>query len=770
MADAVEKLSGKLGIDTTDAKTALAAANRELRVLESGFKASAAALGDWTKDATGLELRVKSLTDQIDIQKLKVDALRAEHLRLVEANGENSRAAQDAEIKLNKQTEVLNKMEGELRNTESSLDKMRSGEEEAGEAAEAMGDQVEESGSKVETFKSILGGVAGVTKGVITGVLAVGAAAITAVGMLGGLGINAANTAEKFADLATKTGIGVESLQEMNYASEILGTSLDTVTGAQARLVRSMGTAADQAGEYDKKVKDAAKSGKSIEDIELGDAAKAFEMLGVSVTDSNGKLRDNEDVFADSIDALGKMSNEAERDRVSMLLFGKSAQELNPLIKAGREEITKLREEAHEMGAVMSEEDVAAASAFKDQLDGLKLGFQGIVAQIGLAFIPGLSGIADQAKGYLGQLVGIVQGSGGDVGKMAEGIGGLLGQIVTDLASQAPQLLQAGLSLIQSLLNAIITALPTLLPAAVQIITSLIQFIVQALPTLIDAGVQILLMLVNVIIQNLPMLIEAALLAIIALANGLADALPTLIPAVVQAVITIVQTLIDNLPMLIEAALQLILGLATGLVAAIPILLPAIPQIIEALINAILDSLPMIMEVAGQLIGVLGSGIINNIPTLLNAGADLLIALGDSLAKYIGETMPKLGKSLLDGLMKGINDSADTFLAEVSEFFVGIIETAKEALGIASPSKPGIEMGRNLMLSPIIGAREELANVERYFSFAFGRLATAAANSSGSGSLQSVSNDNSFDIWGNVIIQGDTPAGSLGASLKGKRF
>ena len=42
----VERLSGKLGLDTTDFKTAVRESDRALRVLESGFKASAAALGD----------------------------------------------------------------------------------------------------------------------------------------------------------------------------------------------------------------------------------------------------------------------------------------------------------------------------------------------------------------------------------------------------------------------------------------------------------------------------------------------------------------------------------------------------------------------------------------------------------------------------------------------------------------------------------------------------------------------------------------------------
>lgn len=748
MADEVEKLSGKLGINTTDFKTAISAANRELRVLESGFRASAAALGDWTADASGLELRVKSLTGQIDIQQAKVAALAAEHQRLVEEHGENSRAAQDAEIKLNKETETLNKMQNELSDTEANLAEMTSGEEEAGDAAEDMGKKVEESGSKVETFKSILGGVGAVTKTVITGVLAVGAAAITAVAALGGLGINAAITAEQFADLATKTGISVEALQEWNYASDILGTSLDTITGAQSRLVRSMDAALDPASEI----------------------GEAFAALGVNVTDANGNLRDSEAVFGDVLDALGGVANEAERDALAMQIFGKGAQELNPLIKASKEEIAALREEAHEMGAVMSEEDVAAASAFKDSLDGLKLGFQGIVAQIGLAFIPGLAGVTDQAKSYLTDLVGIVQGSGGDVGKIAEGLGGLLGQIVTDLAGQAPQLLGVGLGLIQSILTAITSALPTLLPAAVEILTSLIDFIISALPMLISAGVPLLLTLVQAIITNLPMLIDAALQAILALANGLTAALPTLIPAVVQAIITIVQTLINNLPMLLDAALQLILALAQGLIAAIPVLLPAIPPLIEALLSALMEMGPMLLSAAGELIGILGSGIINNIPTLLSAGADLLIALGNSLAKYISETMPKLGKALLDGLMKGINDAAGSFLADVANFFAGIIETAKEALGIASPSRPMRGFGRNLMLSTALGAQDELHAVQRYFSGIFKSLLPAAAMAGGGAQSLDQSVTSNFDIWGNVIIQGETPPESFGGILQARRF
>ena len=61
-----------------------------------------------------------------------------------------------------------------------------------------------------------------------------------------------------------------------------------------------------------------------------GEIADAYRRLGVSVTDMSGNLRDSETVYWETIDALGKVSNETERDALAMQIFGKSAQELIP--------------------------------------------------------------------------------------------------------------------------------------------------------------------------------------------------------------------------------------------------------------------------------------------------------------------------------------------------------------------------------------------------------------------------------------------------------
>lgn len=748
MTDAVEKLSGKLGIDTTDFKTAIVAANREMRVLESSFKAGAAALGDWTKDATGLESRMKTLTSQIDIQKLKVDALRAEHLRLVDANGANSRAAQDAEIKLNKETETLNKMERELSTTTASLEEMKSGTDETGDSVEDLGNSTDETGGKLEGFKTILGGVGamikttiGIALGLVTAVAAIGAS-------ISGMVFSTASAAGELGDLSVKTSISRERLQELDYIAKLTGTSLDTITSANARLVRSMNSGRDGTGEQ----------------------AEAFKALGVDVTDAAGNLRNTQDVFDDVIDSLSQIENPAERDAIAMALFGKSAQELNPLIAAGSDEMARLAEEAHKVGAVMSEEDVRAFEAFDDTLVTLQAGLKGTVGTLLTAFLPAFQSVFDQVGGYLQQFKEIVDGSGGDLGKVAEGLTGLITQIANDVAQQAPQMLEAGLSIVQSILDAVTSALPSMLDAAIAILTSLIDFIVANLPTLIDAGVQILLTLVNALVQNLPMLVTAALQAVIALANGLAAALPELIPAVVDAVILIVQTLIENIPLLVEAATALLLGLAEGMIVAMPVLIAAIPPLIDALLDAWIEAGPMLISMAGQLIGMVVYGLLSNLPLIAVGIAQIIVSIGQYMAK-----LPKLGfdnaKLFIQGLIDGLKNAQGLLYSAIQNMANGMIENIQEALGIQSPSKVGRGIGRNFFGSLALGGADVLRDVERSFATMTGQLASSAAGSFGGGrGTVTQSTSNSVDVFGNVIITGETTPGSLADNLTKPRY
>ena len=210
------------------------------------------------------------------------------------------------------------------------------------------------------TMSQVWNGISGVgvtaLKGLVIGFTAVSAAVVGTIGILGKFVLGAAANADQLDELSTKTGISAERLQELGYIGKIVGTDLDTVTGANARMIRSMA---------------AAEKG-------TGSQADAFKELGVSVLDANGHLRNSNDVFTEVIDSLGKVQNPTEADALAMAIFGKSAQELNPLIKAGAAGLAELAKQAHLTGAVMSDETIKALGDLNDKWDALKSGVTGL--------------------------------------------------------------------------------------------------------------------------------------------------------------------------------------------------------------------------------------------------------------------------------------------------------------------------------------------------------------------------------------------------------
>ena len=202
--------------------------------------------------------------------------------------------------------------------------------------------------------------------------VAIGAgAAVVAIGAVAVAAIGAADELQRQSDV---TGISVERLQELQYAGNKLGVELDTITGAQAKLTKSMLSGKDGTGAQ----------------------ADAFKQLKVDVTNSDGSLRDSKVVMEEAFSALGKVGNETERDALAMTIFGKSAMDLNPLIKAGGEELSNLSTEARNNGAVMSVDAVKGLDDFGDGIDSMK---QSITSIIGEALSKLMPYINDLIKG-----------------------------------------------------------------------------------------------------------------------------------------------------------------------------------------------------------------------------------------------------------------------------------------------------------------------------------------------------------------------------------
>ena len=119
------RLSARFGADTSDFKDGIKAINREMKLVDSEFRATASTMEDWSNNATGLEARMNALNKSIELQKEKTEALKIRYEQLAKEHGENSIQAQNAGIEFNKEAEKLGKLQTELRKTETGLKSLK---------------------------------------------------------------------------------------------------------------------------------------------------------------------------------------------------------------------------------------------------------------------------------------------------------------------------------------------------------------------------------------------------------------------------------------------------------------------------------------------------------------------------------------------------------------------------------------------------------------------------------------------------------------------
>lgn len=300
----------------SEINSGLGVLNSEMKKVQSEFQDNADSVEALTKKGDVLERKLYS-------QKEKVETLRK---ALENAKTEYG----EADARTMKWEKSLNEAEAQLYDTENAIKKNN-------EALEQS-----KKGTQVATvsFKDFAVGAAaavGVVVAAVKGLIDLERDLIE-------ITRDAASEADNILTLAQITGLDTNTIQELQYASELIDVSFETIKSSMTKMKRNM---------------DSARDGNSA-------LIESFESLGVSITNTDGTLRNSEDVFFDAIDALGGVQNATERDAIAMSIFGKSAEELNPLIVQGSAVLREYATEAHEVNAVLSEEQLAALGAVDD--------------------------------------------------------------------------------------------------------------------------------------------------------------------------------------------------------------------------------------------------------------------------------------------------------------------------------------------------------------------------------------------------------------------
>ncbi len=684
----------KIGIEgEREFRAALKDINQQFKVLGSEMKLVESQFNKQDRSVSALTARNEVLTRQISEQKDKIELLRKALENSAESFGENDQRTKQWTVQLNNAQAQLNNMERELKDNEKAIDGVGDEFQSAEKKADGFGDEVKEAAKKADDandrFRKLGDTLKTIGRALAVGIAAIGTAAIAAGSALVGMTVDAAAYADDMLTQSSITGMSVEKLQAYSYAADLVDVSLETMTGSMAKNIKSMSNASQGSAKF----------------------AEAYDKLGVSVTNADGTLRDSETVYWEAIDALKGVANETERDALAMQLFGKSAQDLNPLIEQGSEGIAALTEEAKRMGAVLSEESIAKLGQFDDSVQRLKQGSLAAKRVMGTVLLPQLQTLADSGVSLLGQFTSGLVDAGGDFNKISLVIGDTVGGAVNALMQGLPQFIQVGMQIVTSIGSALIDNMDIIIEGAKTICTSLLNGLIEALPDLTEGALDLVLALTQGILENLPKLVETAVIMIASLTKGIGDALPELIPAIVQAVVLIVTTLLENIDQVIEAGMSILLGLIEGIINALPVLIEAMPQLIVAIVECLIENLPQILFAGVRVIGALIQGIIGAVPQLSSNMPKVVSTIVNGVSRAVASVVD-VGKNIVSGLWQGIQSMGQWIQDKIGSLFRSVINGAKSVLGIHSPSTVFAGIGENMGLGLGVGFTDAMRSVE----------------------------------------------------------
>lgn len=145
MAEELGSLAVSIGLDSSGFQNGISNINRELRVLDSEFKANTAAIGEHGKGLDALKIKSESLSKEIELQKQKVNVLKQAYIKSAETKGKDSKATEELEIKLNKAKQALSQMQNELSKSNKDI-------EVQGSKWTILGGNLEKIGSKMKSI------------------------------------------------------------------------------------------------------------------------------------------------------------------------------------------------------------------------------------------------------------------------------------------------------------------------------------------------------------------------------------------------------------------------------------------------------------------------------------------------------------------------------------------------------------------------------------------------------------------------------------------
>lgn len=171
---------------------------------------------------------------------------------------------------------------------------------------------------------------------------------------------SAIDAADALDELSIRTGVSVEDLSKLQYATTVLGVDQEKLQKGLVRLNAEIASAG---------------AGNQA-------AAERFQSLGVDVREADGRIRGALPVFLDLAEAISQLPEGAARTNAAIGIFGeKVGKDMVLAIDGGREALQELFDELERSGGVVSSDFAKQAGKFNESLDRMR----GLASSAGIA-------------------------------------------------------------------------------------------------------------------------------------------------------------------------------------------------------------------------------------------------------------------------------------------------------------------------------------------------------------------------------------------------
>lgn len=271
-------------------------------------------------------------------------------------------------------------------------------------------------------------------------------------------------------------------------------------------------------------------------------------------------------------------------------IIGLTEEDAESLIQTVSDSMTEQGTRWTELTGYIDDATGSAKAMAETQMDNLK----GDITEMKSAFEGVQIAISDALTPTLREFVGFGTTALQDLGTAFKegGLSGAVdafGQILNDgitlIVGKAPELVSAGMKLIESLAMGLIDNLDVILDAALDVLLVLVDGLIENIPKLIDAALKIVTKLSDFIIEHVDLITEKGVELIAALVAGLIKAIPDIIRAVPKLVQAIWKTF-QNTNWL-SLGVDIIRGIARGISSAAGEIMSAARTAAENALNSV---------------------------------------------------------------------------------------------------------------------------------------------------------------------------------------